>query len=193
MDSHLRVGELLTAHLCHELASPITAMLLAENAADLACLRRAAGRLQFYRFAYGFDRRSGIAGIPPHELVAKLFADGRITCDYAQEVRRLSPDWQKLACNLLSIAADCLPYGGCLTVTAAPLRVEANGAGAILAEELYTALLRRSRISRITPHNVHAYFTGRLAEALGSRLEIISARDPIAFGVFQNIRPDDRR
>lgn len=184
MDSHLRVGELLTAHLCHELASPITAMLLAENAADLACLRRAAGRLQFYRFAYGFDRRSGIAGIPPHELVAKLFADGRITCDYAQEVRRLSPDWQKLACNLLSIAADCLPYGGCLTVTAAPLRVEANGAGAILAEEVYTALLRRSRISRITPYNVHAYFTVRLAEALGSRLEIISARDPIAFGVF---------
>ena len=70
MHSHLRVGELLTAHLCHELASPITAMLFAENAADLACVHRAAGRLQFYRFAYGFDRRSGVAGIPPHELVA---------------------------------------------------------------------------------------------------------------------------
>jgi histidine phosphotransferase ChpT len=193
MHSHLRVGELLTAHLCHELASPITAMLLAENAADLACLRRAAGRLQFYHFAYGFDRRNGVAGIPPHELVARLFADSRITCDYAQPVRRLLPDWQKLACNLLAIAADCLPYGGCLTVTAAPLRVEASGAGARVAEELYTALLRRPRITRITVNNVHAYFTGRLAEALGFRLEVISAGDMISFGVFENMRSDRRR
>ena len=68
MRSHLRVGELLAAHLYHELASPITAQI----AADLACLVGAAGRLQSYRLAYGFDRRSGIAGIPPHEFVAKL-------------------------------------------------------------------------------------------------------------------------
>ena len=189
MHNDLRVGELLTAHLCHELAGPITSMLLAENAADLDCINRAAGWLQFYRFAYGFDRGSGLAGPSPYELAAKVFANGRITCDYSEEVRRLSADWQKLACNLLSVAADSLPHGGSLKVSAAPLRVQATGAGAALAPELYTALLRRVRITRITPNNVHAYFTGRLAEALGCRLEIISAHDAITFGVFPKCGP----
>ena len=186
MHSGLRVSELLTAHLCHELATPITAMLLADSAADLASPHRAASLLQFYRFAYGFDARSGLAGLLPHELTAKVFADGRITCDYAEEVRRLSLDWQKLACNLLSVAADCLPRGGCLKVNAAPLRVEASGADAALGPALYPALLRRPRISRITPDNVHAHFTGRLAQALGGRLEIIAALDLITLRVLPN-------
>jgi len=74
----MHVLELLTARLCHELSAPIAAInngveLLADDDPDpgspprtdfgheAATLigdsaRRAASRLQFYRFAYGFGR-----------------------------------------------------------------------------------------------------------------------------------------
>src|SRR5215471_2849316 len=82
----MRVLELLTARLCHELSAPIAAInngveLLAEeetvfergmnfsrDAAELISesARRAASRLQFHRFAYGFGRGSMIAGPAPY-------------------------------------------------------------------------------------------------------------------------------
>src|ERR1700759_4184923 len=84
----LRVLELLSARLCHELSGPIAAIsngveLLAEEAPgfgsspkpaflhDAVALvsesaRRARFRLQFYRFAYGFSSGSTIAGSAPH-------------------------------------------------------------------------------------------------------------------------------
>ena len=92
----LRVLELLSAHLCHELSGPIAAIsngveLLAEedpglgsspNSAflhDAVALvsesaRRARFRLQFYRFAYGFSSGSAIAGPAPHEVAISFFA-----------------------------------------------------------------------------------------------------------------------
>ena len=81
----LRVLELLTARLCHELSGPIAAInngveLLAEEDLALAVdrpdpaflqdavalvgdsARRARSRLQFYRFAYGFSSGSADGG-----------------------------------------------------------------------------------------------------------------------------------
>src|SRR5260370_22571067 len=85
----LRVLELLTARLCHELSGPIAAVnngveLLTEDIPatgpspatsfvhDAVTLvgdsaRQAASRLQFYRFAYGFSQTGRRAGPPPHE------------------------------------------------------------------------------------------------------------------------------
>src|SRR5215467_13265513 len=94
----MRVLELLAARLCHELSAPISAInngveLLADDDSDpgsgtdfsheAATLiddsaRRAASRLQFYRFAYGFGRGSAIAGPAPHELAAAMFNGSRI-------------------------------------------------------------------------------------------------------------------
>ena len=99
----MRVLELLMARLCHELSAPIAAInngveLLADEDPDFASpagtsfsrdaalligesARRAASRLQFYRFAYGFGRHSAIAGSAPHELVAGFFGASRIVCE----------------------------------------------------------------------------------------------------------------
>jgi len=70
--------------------------------------RRARCRLQFYRFAYGFSlglqyRRPGTA-----RNRRRLFAATNISGDYAEGIRMLSPDWQKLACNLLSVGVDAV-------------------------------------------------------------------------------------
>ncbi len=137
----LRVLELLTAHLCHELSAPIAAIsngleLLAEEDRDpgptsgtsfvreAAALigdsaRRAGRRLQFYRFAYGFGGGT-LAGPAPHELAVSFFAESRIACDYSDNVR-----------NLLMLTMP---------------------------------------IAELTARTVQAFFTGLLAKALGCRL-----------------------
>jgi histidine phosphotransferase ChpT len=185
----LRVLELLTARLCHELSGPIAAIsngveLLAEEDPEPAAspatsfvrdamalvsesARRAGGRLQFYRFAYGFGQGSAIVGLAPHELAIGLFGAGRIACDYAEGVRILSPDWQKLACNLLSVGAEMLPRGGCLVLTDRPLTLEAVGEGAALSSEMHAALTLATPIAELTTRTVQAHFTGLLAKALG--------------------------
>ncbi len=157
----LRVLELLTAHLCHELSAPIATIsngleLLAEEDRDpgptsgtsfvreAAALigdsaRRAGRRLQFYRFAYGFGGRT-LAGPPPHELAVSFFAESRIACDYSDNVRNLPPDWQ------------------------------AVGEAADLSPELRSALMLTTPIAELTSRTVQAFFTGLLAKVLGCRL-----------------------
>ena len=130
----LRVLELLTARLCHDLIGPIAAInngvelladepVLARGQADPDFMHdaiaivgdsasRAAGRLQFYRFAYGAGSGSATAGPTPDEIAIGFFAESRISGNYAEGIRMLSCDRQKLACNLLSVGADALPRGG---------------------------------------------------------------------------------
>lgn len=190
----MRVVELLTTRLCHELSGPITAInngieLLSDElspgrdaeAFDFAdgvvrllgdSARRAATRLQFYRFAYGFGLGGGVVGLKPRELASRLFEGTRIACDYAGNTGALPLDHQKLACNLLLIGAEALSGGGSLVVTGglASLDLEAIGEPACLSPETTTALMLATPIGALTSQTVQAYFTGLLAEALGYRL-----------------------
>jgi len=189
----MRVLELLTARLCHELSAPIAAInngieLLAEEAPDdpgstsgksfardAAALigdsaRRAGGRLQFYRFAYGFGGSGALAGPAPHDLAVSFFAESRIACDFSDNVRALPPDWQKLACNLLPVGAEALPRGGRLVLSDDPLNLEAVGEAANLSPELSSALMLTMPVAELTPRTVQAFFAGLLAKALGCRL-----------------------
>jgi histidine phosphotransferase ChpT len=182
----------LAARLCHELSGPIAAVnngveLLAEENSgpglssspaflqDAATLvsdsaRRARSRLQFYRFAYGFSSGSAIAGPAPHELAIGFFAATRISGDYADGIRMLPPDWQKLACNLLCLGADLLPRGGRLVLGDHPLSLDAVGEPVSLSPETHAALTLDAPIDELTTRTVQPYFTGLLAEALGGLL-----------------------
>ena len=190
----LRVLELLTARLCHELSGPIAAInhgveLLADEPVlatggvdsdfvhDAIALvgdsaNRAASRLQFYRFAYGFGHGGPIIGSAPDELATRFFEGTRIACDYGESIRVLSRDWQRLACNLLLTGAEVLSRGGNLVLAggSAGLDVEAIGDFAALSPEMGAALSLATPIAALNPRTVQAYFTGLLAETLGSRL-----------------------
>jgi histidine phosphotransferase ChpT len=194
----MRVLELLTARLCHELSGPIAAInngveLLADEPAattgggdpDLGALKlvgdsayRAANRLQFYRFAYGFGHGGGMVGSEPGDLASRLFEGTRISCDYAESTRALPLDGQKLACNLLLVGAEALSGGGNLALTDGPagLDLKAIGETAALSAEASAALALATPIEALTSRTVQAYFTGLLAEALGYRL--IRAAEP---------------
>jgi histidine phosphotransferase ChpT len=186
--------ELLSARLCHELSGPIAAInngieLLADEPAaasaegDSDFVRdalalvgesalRAANRLQFYRFAYGFGHRGGMVGLAPGDLASRLFAGTRIACDYPESTRALPLDGQKLACNLLLIGAEALSGCGSLVLIADPasLDLEAIGETAALTSEVNAALGLAMPIDALTPRTVQAYFTGLLAQSLGYRL-----------------------
>jgi histidine phosphotransferase ChpT len=190
----LRVLELLTARLCHELIGPIAAIsngveLLADEPVlaiggrdqefvhDAIALvgvsaSRAASRLQFYRFAYGYGHGGSIVGSPPNELASRFFERTQIACDYGESIRILPLDWQRLACNLLLTGAEALSHGGNLVLAATPdgLDLEATGEFAALSPETGAALSLATPAAALTPRSVQAYFTGLLAEVLGCRL-----------------------
>ena len=79
----IRILELLSARLCHELISPVGAInngveLLGEEDPEFVrdavtlvgqSAKKAAQRLQFYRFAYG-TLGGGSAGLDPRDLLA---------------------------------------------------------------------------------------------------------------------------
>src|SRR5947207_4406660 len=143
----LRVAELLAARLCHDLIGPVAAVangaeLLADEDPEFArdaitlvggSARKANRRLQFYRFVYGFTG-GGVTGPLPHQLAADFLEETSIACDYAEVARSLPVERQKLACNLLAVAAEPLIRGGRLVLAseAAAPEVQATGEGARL-------------------------------------------------------------
>ena len=183
----LRVIELLSAKLCHDLIGPVAAIsngaeLLAEEdpefVRDAVALvgdsaRQAGKRLQFYRFAYGFSG-GGLAGPPPHQLAAELFEGGAVACDYGLDVQALPLAQQKLACALLALAGEALPRGGRLAVAAAGggIEISADGAGDGPSPQIRAAMSLAAAPAELTSRTVGAYFAGLLAEALGCRLEV---------------------
>ncbi len=183
----MRVLELLMARLCHELSGPIAAVgngveLLAEDDADFArealalvtdSAQRAANRLQFYRFAYGFGNDAAVAGPAPCDLAAMFFGGMPIACDYAERVRALPLDQQKLGCNLVLVGAESLMRGGRLALDVtrcAGLQLEMVGEAVSFASEQAAALRLETSVEALTSRNVNAYFAGLLARALGWRL-----------------------
>jgi histidine phosphotransferase ChpT len=197
-----RVLELLCGRLCHELISPVGAInngveLLGEDDPDFVrdamtligqSGRKAGQRLQFYRFAYGASVTGGAvpaASAPSaRELATGLLDGGKITCDWSAGASALPVEWQKLACNLLVLATDALPRGGTVKVTASPghgVQVSGEGAAINLTQDVQAALADDADVAALNSRTIHAYFTGRLAEAVRARVTVAAiAADRLA-------------
>ena len=183
----LRVAELLAARLCHDLIGPVAAVangaeLLADEDPEFArdaitlvggSARKANRRLQFYRFVYGFTG-GGVTGPLPHQLAADFLEETSIACDYAEVARSLPVERQKLACNLLAVAAEPLIRGGRLVLAAeaAGLEVQATGEGARLLPDIRAALSLSTPAEELNSRTVGAYFAGLLARRLGCQIVI---------------------
>jgi histidine phosphotransferase ChpT len=183
----LRVMELLNARLCHELISPVGAInngveLVAEEDADadfqrdamklIASSARTSGlRLNFYRFAYGSGR-----GSTGKDASAGLLEGSKAKLDWNDSASALPLEWQRLAGNMVVIAAEILPRGGTLQVAAGEggkgIVVNAAGDSVNLTPELRAALGDKPDTDALTARTVHGYYTARVAESLGTRLEL---------------------
>ncbi len=189
----LRLCELLSARLSHELIRPLQAIRAGCDVLDAEdkdfvteatallkeSARQATNSLQFYRFAYGFVGSGALAGAAPHALAEAYFSGTRVACDYGEAAKERPIEWQKLACNLLILAAEGLPRGGRVALSrgSAGPEVEAFGDGAALSAEALRALRRLIPLDDLGARTVHAYFSGVLAEALGYRLNLAEQTD----------------
>lgn len=186
-----RVLELINARLCHELVSPVGAInngveLLDDDDPDFVrdaiqligqSARKAGQRLQFYRFAYGTSGSASGGAASGRDLAQGLLEGGKVRCDWSAEATTLPVHWQRLACNMLVLAADALPRGG--TILVRPLRagasgieVTAEGEAINLGPDLRAALDAAAPVDQLSSRTVHAYFTQRLAQILGATVAI---------------------
>jgi len=105
-----------------------------------------------------------------------LLEGGKVRCDWPDAADTLPPEWQRLACNMLVLAAELLPRGGVVTIAprgSAGAEVTAEGETVTVAPELQTALGDGAGVDGLTPRTVHAFYTARLAQHLGARLGLV--------------------
>jgi len=179
----LRVLELLSSRLCHELISPVGAVnngieLMDEDDPDFVkeamqlignSAKTAGRRLDFYRFAYG----SGRAGTG-RDVMMGLLEGGKARCTWDDAVNALAVEWQRVACNMVLLATEALPRGGTIHVlaTAGKPGVVVKGAGdsVNITAELRAVLDGTAGVADLTARTVHAYYTAKIAEAQGAKL-----------------------
>ena len=202
----LRLVELICSRLCHELVNPVGAVgngveLLTElggmdkEALDLInqSARTAGQRLQFYRLAYG--QASGMAAeisvAQAGEIARGVLISHRLKLDWPSSgpdgERRLSKSVLKLLLNLVLLAAEALPRGGRIALSLAPhgdrldAEMLAEGDPTGLSDATREAFAGTAELEALTPRTAHAYFTGRLAKALGIAVALEEKTGRLAF------------
>lgn len=191
----IRVIGLLSSHLCHELVNPLGAVnngieLLMDVGDDMrdeamalieSSAQRTAKRLQFYRMAYGMAGVTAVEDmISVRDLTNDLLGEGRLSLEWPDAERnpRLEPGYGRLLMNMAAAAAECLPRGGVLVSGirdaggSTLLYVEARGERARLEESTRPVYFEEVPVEKLTPRNVHAYYTAKLAAGMGRVLRV---------------------
>ncbi len=203
----LRVLELLSSRVCHDLISPIGAVgngleLLEEAGPDMSgdalklsanCVRKASALLEFFRMAYGTaGSDAGLRWDAAKQLAEGLLEGSKVVLVWtpAPAGVALPPLAPKLALNLVLLATEMLPRGGEVVVALQPadgraiLSAVASGREARIPEEIAAAMVADAEsVPPLTARTVHGFFTARLAEASGSRLEALAQPAAIRLSV----------
>ncbi len=195
MDIH--VLEQLVSRICHDLISPVGAIQNGlelmddmgpegfEDARDLLhhSAGQAAGRLKAFRLAFGAGGRDPNLGMSD---VYKIFAE------YLPEGSRLRQDWDsmgvgltlgdhappglpKLALSCLLIAAECLPKGGVVGITAPDektLHIRVEGPSLLIPETLQQAMSGTLPADAHDAKLITALITHLTAQSLGVTLTL---------------------
>lgn len=192
----LRVAELMCSRLCHDLISPVAAVSngleLMGDAMDEEIgallshsVGQAAGRLTFYRAAYGLGGENAdalslddVAG-----LVRGLVESDAIAVSLPSGAGPLGRVAAKLLLNAAALGLETLPKAGKLSVAASGLPgafridVEAEGKGVAMRQETAEATAPEADIETLTPRSVQGYLTAWLARSQGGRFELAANGD----------------
>ncbi len=187
--SALRIAGLLASRLCHDLVGPLGAVnngleLIAEEddmAAEALGLaqrsaKRAASRLQFFRYAFGAAGGEPNFGHGEARPVAlNLLNNGDIAVDWPEtKTVELPTGAGRLLLNMALLASECLPRGGNLKVSLTTNRIalDASGPQARLPAETKAAIAGSVAPAQLTARTVVGYYVAQLAHALGAKLEL---------------------
>ncbi len=200
MQIDLKVAELLSSRLCHDLVGPIGAVNngmelmeddefgMAEEALKLATgsARQAAQRLRFYRAAYGVG--GSVTAITAQELgtlIRGLLEHASTSFEWPNErlPERSPVGLGKLILNMVALAIEALPRGGSLGLAieqsknGISLDVVVAGQEARMRSESQEAMADQVDLDDLTPRNVQGYFTRLLARRLGGDLRAQAAAE----------------
>lgn len=203
MQIDLRVLELLSSKLCHDLISPVSAInngveliediggSVVDEAMQLigTSAGQAARRLKLFRMAYGrAGSEENIAVKDVKQTLEGYFQDGKITFKFADQAIDENLRGQKgsLKCliNLAIMAEEMLAYGGsigCEPTDAGFCELQVSGRAAHLSDAVKAALEASVAIEELTPRTIQAFITGRFIAYFGLGLSWQQNSDEVRF------------
>jgi len=188
MQIDLRVLELLSSKICHDLISPVSAInngveliedigesvvgeamkLIADSAAQ------SARRLKMFRMAYG--RAGSEESLPFRDVravVEQYFSVGKVSLNWPEnlDLQELT-DWRgslKTLINIIILAEELLPYGGTIALQRLSsddtigCRLEIAGKAVHISAAFQEALDGLTPVDNLNPRTIQSYITGRFA------------------------------
>jgi len=188
MQIDMRVLELLSSKLCHDLVSPVSAInngveliediggSVVDEAMKLIgdSAGHASRRLRLYRVAYG--RAGSEENLPlkdVRQIAAHYFLGGKVNLTWPEDqpIPALAEQrgLLKTLLNLLVLSEEVLAYGGNVVLRAAPppheggCCLEVAGRSAQLNPSFIAALENTVAVEDLTPRTIQAYITGKFA------------------------------
>ncbi len=196
MQIDLRVLELLSSKLCHDLVSPISAISngveliedIGGSVVDEAMKLigdssgQASRRLRLFRVAYGrAGSEDNIAVKDVRQIAMQYLASGKINIvwpeDQPLESLSSKKGSMKVLLNLLMMSEEILAYGGTVSLhsvieeAATGCRIDIVGRSAQLTPAIQDALEGTVPIDDLTPRTIQSYITGRFTSHFGLQLK----------------------
>ncbi len=199
-----RIAEMLMSRMAHELAGPVGAIAngvefmqeVEEGSADAVDLiadsaRRAAGRLQFYRLAYGGAGRSTADETVFLDAARGFVNEGGVDLSWpsGSSVDLIErPGGGKLLLLVIEIARGALLRGGTVDIEGLPgmVQVAAEGPKPTLADEIRNNFTSTEPIDGVdvTARSVHCLYARLLAEEAGVRLALAQEGERICLSLI---------
>ena len=197
----LDLAALLCSRVCHDLISPVGAIVNglevlddAKNADDRdfaldlirKSARNASAKLQFCRLAFGAAGSAGaqIDTGDAEAMTRGFLEDGKTKVTWSLP-RTLQPKNRvKLLLNMLVIAQQTIPRGGVLNVEpvgegdAMTFRVTASGLNARLPQAI-VEMLASEQATMVDAHAVQPYYTRLLAQSCGWKVSLAMDGDAV--------------
>lgn len=199
MNDSFLIAEILCTRLCHDITGPIGAVNngaefleeenfnMNEDALKLITdsAREAVSRLQFFRQSYGVIKDSGDVPLgEKKELVDAFLRQTRVKLDWPDTHTDasgvgISQGMAKLLLNMVVLVTGSLIKGGTLSVRieksgvdGKQVRVRGEGESIKSDEQIVAALRNLLPMDQLSPKNVQAVFSQRMAEHLGITLSL---------------------
>jgi histidine phosphotransferase ChpT len=193
--SDLELAALISSKICHDVIGPVGAIyngleiLDEDNNAEaksyaLDVIRnvteQASARLQFARFAFGAAGSAGAQiDLATAEQISRGFiGQGKHALGWSGLAGHMSKDKVKLLLNLVACSLTALPRGGQIdvevqgTLEAPRFRIRCSGNTARPPNHLAEFVAGGAKPA-LDPMTIQAYYTWRLAETAGMRIEIV--------------------
>ncbi len=201
----IRLSELLSARICHDLAGPAGAIAngaellgdsdpaLAQEASSLLAgsADQLAARLRFFRASFGWE-----GGAPASAAEAAIIANdffkplpgqaARLAISFEPPPDESGKPFLKILLNMILLMSETLPRGGRVKVSGG--RVEAEGKGAKIDPQVQSAFEQRIDFNELTPKTAPAWLTARLVERLGGALVLEAAEDKISLTATPRVK-----